>query len=135
MKHIKTFENYKIKSEDNFGKYVYGLFFGINDIKQALKYLDDKNVKYDLLHVYEDPLFEPTPELEFLILVDKENIEKVDVDVTQKLSGVSNNYYILIDDTEIYFNVFRQNDLDEYGLKEISKEELDLLISQNKYNL
>lgn len=135
MKYIKTFENYKIKGEDNFSNYVYGLFFGVDEIKQALKYLDDKNVKYDLLHVYDDPGIDTNKELMFLILVDKENIEKVDVDVTQKLSGVSKHRYILIDDTEIYFNFFRQEDLDEYGLKQISKEELNLLIAQNKYNL
>lgn len=134
MKHIKTFENYKIKGEDNFRKYVYGLFFGPNDILKALKYLDDRNVKYDLLHVYDDP-DSSINELMFLIIIEKENIDKVDAEVTQKLSGVSTDYYIVIDDDEIYFNLFDQKDLDEYGLKEISKEELDLLISQNKYNL
>lgn len=148
-KYYRTLESGKIIKETIFGNpiigvfnenftindySIYGLFFGINDFNKAINYLDDKNVKYHILHVYDDPDF-GNDELTFLILVNNENIKNVDVDIKTKLSGISSDYYIVIDDDEVYFNIFRQRDLDEYGLKEVSKEEAELLIVQNKYNL
>lgn len=127
MKHLKYFES-RIKEEDRRK----GTFAGTTDIIPLYNYLKEKNIRFTLLFGGDDD----TDDDCFLILIEGNDYEKLpSVDEL----GYK-DYYINIVDTEgfndnVFTNWFIPEEIEGKWKIVNNKEEIEMIIATNKYNL
>ncbi len=126
MKYIKRFEDIKIDKR-------MGIYVLSENILYVIDHLKEKDIRFMLLFGTDDNADDEC----FLILIEGNDYKKLDYNVSIINDFNANDYYIEIDDENVFLNWFEPENIegDWEIIRNTDKENIEALINSKKFNI